>query len=86
MGMQKSRKYNKSLHLCFINVWKAYDSGNRQLLWKTCQYYGLTEKITNIMQFLYYNTIAQVRIGSEEASVLEMETNVQQEGMDSLLI
>lgn len=86
MVMEKSREFNKSLHICFIDLRKAYDSVNRQLLWKICRHYGLTEKIIKMLQLLYNNTRAQVRIGGEESMTFEIETGVKQGGMESPIL
>ena len=44
MAMEKSREFNRPMFMCFIDIQKAYDSVNRDLLWKICSQYGLTEK------------------------------------------
>jgi hypothetical protein len=33
MVMERSREFNQPLHICFINLQKAYDSVNREALW-----------------------------------------------------
>ena len=35
--MEKIRDYNKSLYLCFIDIQKAYNSINREILWRICR-------------------------------------------------
>ena len=42
--MEKYKQYNKPLHMCFIDIQKAYDSVNKDLLWKICKSYGLTAR------------------------------------------
>ncbi|CAF4211196.1 unnamed protein product, partial [Rotaria sordida] len=65
---------------------QAYDSVNRQLLWKIYQHYGLTDKVIKMLQLLYNNTRAQVRIGGEESMVFEIVTGVKQGGMESPIL
>ena len=48
--MEKYKQYNKPLHMCFIDIQKAYDSVNRDLLWKICNSYGLTEKSVTLLK------------------------------------
>ena len=43
MAMEKSREFNRPMFICFIDIQKVYDSVNRDLLWKICRQYGLTE-------------------------------------------
>ena len=39
--MEKRREYNKPLFICFIDITKAYDSVNCDLLWRVCRKYGV---------------------------------------------
>jgi hypothetical protein len=45
MTMGKGREFNKPLLMCFIDITKAYDSIDRELLWKICLNYGISDKI-----------------------------------------
>ncbi|CAF1351176.1 unnamed protein product [Rotaria magnacalcarata] len=83
MVMEKTREFNKSLHMCFIDIQKAYDSINRDLLWKICRQYGLTEKTVQMLKLVYKNTRAQVRINGELSEVFDIETGVMQGGIPS---
>ena len=42
--MKKSTKFNQPLHMCFIDLQKAYDSVNRKAVWRICHAYGLSNK------------------------------------------
>ncbi|CAF1675979.1 unnamed protein product [Rotaria magnacalcarata] len=83
MVMEKTREFNKPLHMCFIDIQKAYDSINRDLLWKICRQYGLTEKTVQMLKLVYKNTRAQVRINGELSEVFDIETGVMQGGIPS---
>ncbi|CAF2093080.1 unnamed protein product [Rotaria magnacalcarata] len=50
--MEKRREFNKPLFMCFIDISKAYDSVNRNLLWKVCRQYGISEKLVNLLKML----------------------------------
>ncbi len=39
MVMERSREFNQPLHICFIDLQKAYDSVNREALWRICHAY-----------------------------------------------
>jgi hypothetical protein len=72
--------------LCFIDIQKAYDSVNRDLLWKICQHYGLTDKIIRLLKLIYKNIRAKVRINGELSESFIIETGVMQGGIPSPLL
>ncbi|CAF2588534.1 unnamed protein product [Rotaria sp. Silwood2] len=76
--MKKRREFNKSLFMCFIDLTKAYDSVNRDLLWRVCRKYGISEKFVNLLKMLYKNSKAKVRIEGELSDSFLIETGVQQ--------
>ena len=76
--MEKYKEYNKPLHMCFIDIQKAYDSVNRDLLWKICKSYGLTDKIVNLLKMLRNNSKAKVRINGQLSDSFDIETGVMQ--------
>lgn len=53
MVMQKRREYNKPLFMCLVDITKAYDSVNCDLLWKVGRKYGISEKMVNLLKLLY---------------------------------
>ncbi|CAF2995669.1 unnamed protein product [Rotaria sp. Silwood2] len=63
--MEKTQEFNRPLHLCFIDNQKAYDSANRNLLWRICRHYGISDKLIRMLKLLYKNTKARVRINGE---------------------
>ncbi len=86
MIMEKSRDYNKPLYICFIDLQKAYDSVNRELLWQICKHYGLTDKIVRMLQLLHKDTKAQVRINGDLSDSFNIETGVLQGGISSCIL
>jgi hypothetical protein len=86
MTMEKRREFNKPLFMCFIDITKAYDSVNRELLWKICLNYGITPKLVNLFKMLYKNSIAKVKINGELSESFEMNTGVMQGGIPSPLL
>jgi hypothetical protein len=42
MTMERRREFNKPLFMCFIDIAKAYDSINCEVLWKVCLSYGIS--------------------------------------------
>ena len=84
--MEKTRDYNKPLFLCFIDIQKAYDSINREILWCICRHYGLTSKLVQLLQLLYKDSKARVRINGELSDPFDIETGVQQGGIPSPIL
>ncbi|CAF3906760.1 unnamed protein product [Rotaria sp. Silwood1] len=84
--MEKTRVHNKSLFLCFIDIQKAYDSINREILWRICRHYGLSEKIVRLLQLSYKDSKARVRINGELSDPFDIETGVQQGGIPSPIL
>ena len=76
--MEKYKQYNKPLHMCFIDIQKAYDSVNRDLLWKICKSYGLTDKFVNLLKVLRNNSKAKVRINGQLSNSFDIKTGVMQ--------
>ena len=73
--MERSREFNQPLHLCFIDLQKTYDSVNRETLWRICRAYGLSDKMINL---LYEDTRAEVRIDDDLSTSIQMRTGVKQ--------
>ena len=76
--IEKYKQCNKPLHMCFTGIQKAYDSVNRDLLWKICKSYGLTDKIVNLLKMLHNNSKAKVRINGQLSDSFDIETGVMQ--------
>ena len=86
MTMEKRREFNKPLFMCFIDITKAYDSVNHELLWKVCLSYGITTKLVNLLKMLYKDSVGRVKINDELSDIFEMNTDVMQGGIPSPLL
>ena len=76
--MSASRQKGKPLYVCFIDLRKAYDSVNRELLWQAMKTYGISGKIVRIVSSLYENTRAKVRVNGVLSECLLLKTGVKQ--------
>jgi hypothetical protein len=76
--MERSREFNQPLHICFIDLQKAYDSVNRETLWSICHAYGLSNKMIKMIKLLYEDTRAEVRIDGDLSTSIQMKTGVKQ--------
>ncbi|CAM4830075.1 unnamed protein product [Rotaria magnacalcarata] len=86
MTMERRREFNKPLFMCFIDIAKAYDSVNRELLWRICQSYGISEKLVNLLRMLYKDSKAKVKINGELSDSFDIETGVMQGGIPSPML
>ena len=86
MVMEKSYNNNKPLSMCFVDIMKAYDSVDRDLLWQICRHYGLTDKIVRMLKLLYKDPKAQVRVNGELSDHFNINSGVQQGGIPSCIL
>ncbi|CAM4844407.1 unnamed protein product [Rotaria magnacalcarata] len=84
--MEKRREFNKPLFMCFIDISKVYDSVNRELLWKVCRQYGISEKLVNLLKMLYTNSKAKVKVNDEFSDSFEIYNGVMQGGIPSPIL
>ena len=60
--MQQTKEFNVPVFLCFIDLCKAYDSVNRNLLWAVLRrVYNFPEKLVCIIEALHKETYGVVR-------------------------
>ena len=56
-----SHEYEQRLYACFIDLTKAYDSINREALWRVLEQYEVPEKVLNLIKDLHEGSEACVR-------------------------
>ena len=72
-------EFNASTYFCFIDLHKAYDSVNRNALWKVLQKsYKLSVKMIRIIQSLHDGTNGVVRFEGQVSSEFPIESGVKQ--------
>ena len=59
--IEMAGEFNKPLHVCFVDLKKAYDSVNRSALWKILESLGVPEKIVGLLKDLHDGTAACVK-------------------------
>ena len=64
--IENAKENNRKLILTFLDIEKAYDKVNRELLWKILERAGIENKIRNIIQSLYKNTRIKVKLNEIE--------------------
>ena len=60
--MEKAREYHRPLHICFVDLRKAYDSVDRHTLWLVLQHcYHLPPKLLTTIKALHDHISAAVQ-------------------------
>ena len=63
---EKSREQRIDLCIAFIDLSKAFDSVNREMLWENMKRSGCPNKFTSIMRPFHAQMSASVVVGGEE--------------------
>jgi hypothetical protein len=76
--LEQSMEWNSPLYVNFIDYEKAFDSVDRQSLWKLMRHYGIPGKITNIIKNSYENMSCRVVHGRQLTDAFQVQTGVRQ--------
>ncbi|VDP69401.1 unnamed protein product [Schistosoma mattheei] len=74
----QSIEWNSSLYINFIDYEKAFDSVDRTTLWKPLRYYGVPQKIVNIIRNSYDGLNCKTVHGGRLTNSFEVKTGVRQ--------
>ncbi|VDP37526.1 unnamed protein product [Schistosoma curassoni] len=77
--MEQSIGWNSLLDINFIDYEKAFDSVDRTTLWKLLQYYGVPEKIVNIIRNSCDGLNCKIVHGGQLTDSFEVKTGVRQD-------
>ena len=73
---EKCREQHQRLHMAFIDLKKAFDSVNREALWKVLSRAGCPNKFITILKLLHDKMSATVLIDTSETEAFEVKTGV----------
>ena len=59
--IEKTRKFQKNIYLCFIDYTKAFDCVDHNKLWKILQKMGIKDHLTSLLRNLYVGQETTVR-------------------------
>ena len=76
--IEQSLEWQSALYLNFIDFEKAFDSVDREVIWKLLRYYGVPLKIIHLIQQLYENAACQVIHNGKLTEPFEVKTGVRQ--------
>jgi len=76
--VEQSLEWNSSLYINFIDYEKAFDSLDRESLWKLLRHYGVPQKITGLIQKMYEGMAGRVVHAGELSNSFEIRTGVRQ--------
>ena len=76
--IEKSKEFNKSTYIAFIEFKAVFDSVSRDSLWKILQICGVPQELSVLVRQLYTDTRSAVRLASSLSEVFSIETGVKQ--------
>ncbi|KAE9542653.1 hypothetical protein AGLY_002564 [Aphis glycines] len=76
--MERSYEYAKDLHMVFIDYKQAYDSIDREILWKILKNFGLPNKLINMIKLCNTNISSRVKVNNEISSPFTINSGLKQ--------
>ena len=72
------KRENRKGYFAFLDIEKAYDRVNREILCKVLSKCGMSQKMVNIIRSMYVNTRARYMLGDIESDWVESKRGVRQ--------
>ena len=76
--IEQSLEWNSPLYINFIDYEKAFDSVDRQTLWKLLRHYGVPVKIVSLIQCIYQDMGCRVVHAGQTSEKFQVKTGVRQ--------
>lgn len=76
--IEQSIEFNAPLYMNFIDFQKAFDSVNREMLWKILEAYKIPDKYINIIKELYLNNKCFIEVDGELTEPFLIKSGVKQ--------
>ena len=76
--IEKATEYRTPVHLCFVDLTKAYDSVDRTALAAVLRSYGVPHQLVDIIQELHTDTRCHVRTADGVADNFQVKSGVRQ--------
>ena len=78
MIMEQSLECNSPLYINFIDYEKAFDSVDRETVWKLLRHYGVPEKIISLIRCTYQDMSCRIAHAGQLCESFEVKTEVRQ--------
>ena len=75
--IEQSLEWNSPLYINFIDYEKAFDSVDRQTLWKLLRHYGVPVKIVSLIQCIYQDMGCRVVHAGQTSEKFQVKTSRQ---------
>ncbi|KAL6491468.1 hypothetical protein MHYP_G00018130 [Metynnis hypsauchen] len=79
--IEQSIEWQSPLYTTFVDFEKAFDSIDRETIWKLMQYYGIPPKLISIIQQLYEDSSCQIMHNGKLTNPFTVKTGVRQDCM-----
>ena len=76
--LEKAREQQKEMSLAFIDLRKAFDTVNREMLWRTLAKFGCPSKFVAMLRLFHDGMTAKVSVGSETSDSFDVSVGVKQ--------
>nr|KAG5688191.1 hypothetical protein BaRGS_027786 [Batillaria attramentaria] len=76
--VEQSLEWNSPLYINFIDYEKAFDSVNREALWKLLRHYGVPGKIISLIRCTYQDMSCRIAHAGQSSESFEVKTGVRQ--------
>ena len=76
--VEQSLEWNATMYLIFVDYEKAFDSINRETLWKIMKSYGIPQKFIMMVKAFYRNSKVAVLHGGKKSEWFEVKSGVKQ--------
>ena len=78
--VEQTIEWSSSLYVLFVDFEKAFDSLDRQVMWKIRRHYGIPDKVINLIKVQYQDFTCQVLHKGTMTEPIEVKTGVRQAG------
>ena len=76
--VEQTIEWSSPLYLLFVDFEKAFDSVDREAMWRILRHYGIPDKIINMLKVQYRGFTCQVLHGGTMTEPIEVKTGVRQ--------